>query len=84
MSVLHETDIQLQSAYRTVMGSEPPYTNYTGNFKGVLDYVWFSSPHIRPLAVAPVGPCLLASSACVACCLSSCVLTVFVALSLKY
>ncbi|CAN0439860.1 unnamed protein product [Ectocarpus fasciculatus] len=36
------------------MGSEPPYTNYTGNFKGVLDYVWFSSPHIRPLAVAPV------------------------------
>ncbi|CAN0098461.1 unnamed protein product, partial [Hapterophycus canaliculatus] len=47
-------DIQLQSAYQTVMGSEPPYTNYTGNFKGVLDYVWFSSPHIRPLAVAPV------------------------------
>ena len=36
------------------MGSEPPYTNYTGNFKGVLDYVWFSAPHIRPLAVAPV------------------------------
>lgn len=47
-------DIQLQSAYQAVMGSEPPYTNYTGNFKGVLDYVWFSSPHIRPLAVAPV------------------------------
>lgn len=46
--------MQLQSVYRTVMGSEPPYTNYTGNFKGVLDYVWFSSPHIRPLAVAPV------------------------------
>lgn len=39
------------------MGSEPPYTNYTGNFKGVLDYVWFSSPHIRPLAVAPVRFC---------------------------
>ncbi|CAN0091651.1 unnamed protein product, partial [Discosporangium mesarthrocarpum] len=37
-----------------VMGTEPPYTNYTGGFKGVLDYVWFSSPHIRPLAVAPV------------------------------
>lgn len=48
------TDIQLQSAYQSVMGSEPPYTNYTGNFKGVLDYVWFSNPHIRPLAVAPV------------------------------
>ncbi|CAM9566192.1 unnamed protein product [Ectocarpus sp. 12 AP-2014] len=47
-------NMQLQSAYHTVMGSEPPYTNYTGNFKGVLDYVWFSSPHIRPLAVAPV------------------------------
>ncbi|CAN0096668.1 unnamed protein product [Pylaiella littoralis] len=47
-------NMQLQSAYRAVMGAEPPYTNYTGNFKGVLDYVWFSSPHIRPLAVAPV------------------------------
>lgn len=47
-------NMHLQSAYQSVMGSEPPYTNYTGNFKGVLDYVWFSTPHIRPLAVAPV------------------------------
>lgn len=46
--------IHLQSAYATVQQIEPPYTNYTDMFKGTLDYVWFSAPHLRPLAVAAV------------------------------
>lgn len=47
-------DIHLLSAYAYVLKEEPPYTNYTNNFKGVLDYIWCSSDHIRPLAVVPV------------------------------
>ena len=32
----------LVSAMTSVTGSEPPLTNYTGQFKGVLDYVWLN------------------------------------------
>ena len=32
--------LSLESAYSAVTGSEPPYTNYTASFVGVLDYVW--------------------------------------------
>lgn len=45
---------QLGSAYQTVLGDEPWVTNYTQNFKGVLDYIWFSLSNLRPLAVAPI------------------------------
>ena len=45
---------RLGSAYATVTGSEPQYTNYTGGFKGVLDYVWYSSELLRPLSTSPV------------------------------
>jgi CCR4-NOT transcription complex subunit 6 len=45
---------QLGSAYQTVLGDEPIQTNYTVNFKGVLDYIWYSAPNLRPLAVAPI------------------------------
>ena len=45
---------QLGSAYQTVLGDEPWVTNYSQNFKGVLDYIWYSAPNLRPLAVAPV------------------------------
>mmetsp|Transcript_2444 Transcript_2444/g.3467 ORF Transcript_2444/g.3467 Transcript_2444/m.3467 type:complete len:622 (+) Transcript_2444:235-2100(+) len=47
-------NIQLASAYASVQGEEPSYTNHSGNFTGVLDYIWFAQPHIRPLAVSPV------------------------------
>jgi len=47
-------NIQLASAYAAVQGEEPAYTNHTGRFTGVLDYIWFAHPHIRPLAVSPV------------------------------
>ena len=52
MSITHS--FQLGSAYNTVMGEEPWTTNYTVNFKGTLDYIWYSANHLRPLAVAPV------------------------------
>ncbi len=43
--------LQLQSAYAYVLGAEPPYTNYTDMFKGTLDYIWCTTPMLRPLAV---------------------------------
>jgi len=33
--------LSLRSAYAAVTG-EPPFTNYTGDFVGVLDYIWYS------------------------------------------
>lgn len=45
---------QLGSAYQTVLGEEPKVTNYTGHFKGVLDYIWYSIPSLRPLSSAPI------------------------------
>jgi len=32
--------LQLSSAYAPI--GEPPFTNYTGDFVGVLDYLWFT------------------------------------------
>jgi CCR4-NOT transcription complex subunit 6 len=35
--------LELASVMSTLLGgSEPEFTNYTGNFRGVLDYMWFS------------------------------------------
>jgi len=52
MNITHS--FQLGSAYQTVFGEEPVQTNYTANFKGVLDYVWYSVPNLRPLSAAPI------------------------------
>ena len=52
MNITHS--FQLGSAYQTVLGDEPITTNYTANFKGVLDYVWYSVQNLRPLSAAPV------------------------------
>mmetsp|Transcript_120360 Transcript_120360/g.245993 ORF Transcript_120360/g.245993 Transcript_120360/m.245993 type:complete len:652 (+) Transcript_120360:489-2444(+) len=45
---------QLGSAYQSVLGDEPQQTNYTHNFKGVLDYICYSVSTLRPVAVSPV------------------------------
>jgi len=45
---------QLGSAYNTVLGEEPKQTNFTGHFKGVLDYMWYSMSNLRPLSVSPI------------------------------
>lgn len=52
MNITHS--FQLGSAYQTVMGEEPKVTNYTGIFKGTLDYIWYSIQNLRPLSAAPI------------------------------
>jgi len=52
MSITHS--FQLGSVYNTVMGEEPKATNFTTNFKGVLDYMWYSAQNLRPLSAAPI------------------------------
>jgi len=44
----------LGSAYQSVLGEEPQQTNYTLNFKGVLDYICYSRQTLRPLSASPV------------------------------
>ena len=52
MNITHS--FQLGSAYQTVLGEEPWTTNYTHNFKGVLDYIWYSANNLMPLSVAMI------------------------------
>jgi CCR4-NOT transcription complex subunit 6 len=54
MSISHS--FQLGSVYNTVLGDEPKATNYTAQFKGVLDYMWYSASNLRPLSCAPIPP----------------------------
>jgi mRNA deadenylase 3'-5' endonuclease subunit Ccr4 len=35
-----EHELQLESAYQSVLGREPALTNYTVGFVGTLDYIW--------------------------------------------
>ena len=43
----------LDSAYNPI--GEPRYTNFTGHFVGVLDYVWYSRTHLRTINVLDVN-----------------------------
>jgi len=52
MNITHQ--FQLGSAYQSVLGEEPQQTNYTLNFKGVLDYMCYSVQTLRPLSASPV------------------------------
>jgi len=52
MNITHS--FQLGSAYQTIMGEEPWVTNYTSQFKGTLDYIWYSAQNLRPLSAAPI------------------------------
>ena len=51
-SITH--NLKISSTYQTVTGDEPSFTNYTGGFKGTLDYIWYSSDNLRPLSAAPI------------------------------
>uniref|UniRef100_A0A7S2S908 Endonuclease/exonuclease/phosphatase domain-containing protein n=1 Tax=Mucochytrium quahogii TaxID=96639 RepID=A0A7S2S908_9STRA len=44
----------LDSAYKSVLGSEPKCTNYTAHYAGVLDYIWFSKNSLTPLNVLSI------------------------------
>jgi CCR4-NOT transcription complex subunit 6 len=46
--------LKLSSAYEMCNGSEAQYTNYTEEFKGTLDYVWFSTETLAVLAISQV------------------------------
>jgi len=46
-------ELQLTSAY-SFMG-EPKYTNYTGHFIGILDYIWYTKASVGCLGVMDVG-----------------------------
>ena len=52
MNITHS--FQLGSAYQTVLGEEPTFTNYTKHFVGTLDYIWYSAQNLRPLSAAPI------------------------------
>lgn len=52
MSITHQH--MLGSVYLSVLGEEPKFTNYTQQFKGVLDYIWYSTQNLRPLSAAPI------------------------------
>mmetsp|Transcript_1622 Transcript_1622/g.2337 ORF Transcript_1622/g.2337 Transcript_1622/m.2337 type:complete len:562 (+) Transcript_1622:113-1798(+) len=40
--------IDLVSAYESVTGQEPKFTNYTGHYTGTLDYIWVSQNNVVP------------------------------------
>lgn len=50
--ILHS--LELTSAMSAANGIEPLFTNYTGKFKGCLDYIIYSPSRLRVLAIAAV------------------------------
>jgi len=47
-------ELGLKSAYCSVLGREPRCTNLTHEFKGTLDYIWYSKNSLSPLAVLDI------------------------------
>jgi len=46
--------LAMATAYETCNGREAQYTNYTEDFKGTLDYIWFSPEVLAVLAISQV------------------------------
>jgi len=46
--------LRMATAYETCNGREAAYTNYTEDFKGTLDYIWFSPDALAVLAISQV------------------------------
>jgi CCR4-NOT transcription complex subunit 6 len=44
-------NIELVSAMGVSLGEEPPFTNFTGKFRGTLDYICFTPSRLRVMAV---------------------------------
>eukprot|EP00931_Biecheleriopsis_adriatica_P061422 TRINITY_DN3692_c0_g3_i1.p1 TRINITY_DN3692_c0_g3~~TRINITY_DN3692_c0_g3_i1.p1 ORF type:complete len:618 (+),score=115.26 TRINITY_DN3692_c0_g3_i1:94-1947(+) len=44
----------MATAYETCTGREATFTNYTEDFKGTLDYIWFSPDSLSVLAISQV------------------------------
>lgn len=47
-------DLQLSSAMFDALGKEPDFTNFTGTFRGVLDYIFYNSSRVRILATCSI------------------------------
>jgi CCR4-NOT transcription complex subunit 6 len=47
-------NLDLASAMQTAIGQEPPYTNYTKDWQGTLDYILFSPMRIRLMSAAAI------------------------------
>lgn len=45
-------NIELESALWRAFGMEPQFTNYTRNFKGTLDYIWYTPSRLKMMAVS--------------------------------
>ncbi|CAF1467078.1 unnamed protein product [Rotaria sp. Silwood1] len=59
---------KLQSAYETTSAPIMPYTNYTYDFKGIIDYVFYSTQLMRVLGVlGPLDPEWLQTNKIVGC-----------------
>jgi CCR4-NOT transcription complex subunit 6 len=46
--------LRMSTAYETCNGREAQYTNYTEDFKGTLDYIWFTAESLAVLAISQV------------------------------
>jgi len=46
--------LRMSTAYETCNGREAQYTNYTEDFKGTLDYIWFTADSLAVLAISQV------------------------------
>lgn len=47
-------NVALATAYETCTMKEATFTNYTEDFKGTLDYIWFTPDNISVLAISQV------------------------------
>merc|ERR1711953_1233777 len=47
-------NLSLGTAYETCNGREADYTNFTEDFKGTLDYIWYTSDSLSVLAISQV------------------------------
>ncbi|CAL1169132.1 unnamed protein product [Cladocopium goreaui] len=55
MRLLHlQSGTCMATAYETCTGKEATFTNYTEDFKGTLDYIWFSPDNLSVLAISQV------------------------------
>lgn len=43
--------LRLRSAYERVLGVEPDFTNFTADFVGTIDYIWYETSGLQPLQV---------------------------------
>jgi len=55
--------LELKSAYHAVLGVEPSFTNYTGDFVGTLDYIW-ATKSMQPVRVLTPVPEEIVLSLC--------------------